>query len=807
MSPRKKKRWAASAAKETYKLKNKENDWKLNGDASSGVPSTRTRKGGSGRPNLARDVIDLAESSAAISLHSSFDESEDSDWTPTNREWDTTSSSEEDEEALKPSATRVIMEVIPLKTCMEKTCRCQECDGPVEVFFRTICIATSFMLCCKNPRCGYVYYSDPPAQVTVERGDNRERSTDYALNILYVLGFIACGDGCTEAARILGLLGLPNDTTMETRSFNIIEDRLSMKIQEVTKEILEENLAEEVRLAMEQSAVNDHNDFELWKQLINNKQVRLSEGRYPRVTCSFDMGWQQRSSGHRYNSQSGHALLVGSLTRKPIALELKSKRCNYCITWKKKNPDLADGPYIPLHSCTKNHTGTSGSMEPQACLDMVVALHENYSVVVEKIVIDDDASTRSVLKWTNADYMKNNETNEPPTIPISKGKNKGKPQARPDRGRLPATVPEPLFVADPNHRRNVLTGELIALTKEKVANKFTMTKMDATRIGKNFSYMIRQLPTMHESQYEAAGKAVLEHHFDNHSYCGPWCPRKRNGNHQGFYRSKSKDSALYEKLKDIVARFVTVDRLKEVAHGMDTQVNESFNNTFSWLAPKNKIYCGSQSLKNRLCIGIGINGLGMEEYFRRLFKKLGIVMTANVAHFLKVKGTKRINRLDKLKLPEKKRNRLKDKTEKLRKDTAVAIKERSKRDGTYKKAQGMADDSEEEKTDDVNRRPRITGAKVCRSCGKKGHLTVRSKHCLNYAGTTNNTSRLRTNVQEATETDTQAHAFARDIDDAVRMDNFPLTDDPPSDLELDEFQDCNGWDSDIEDVGIATGVI
>ena len=42
-----------------------------------------------------------------------------------------------------------------------------------------------------------------------------ERNADYAVNILFVLGFMSSGDGGKEAERILGLLGLPNYTTME----------------------------------------------------------------------------------------------------------------------------------------------------------------------------------------------------------------------------------------------------------------------------------------------------------------------------------------------------------------------------------------------------------------------------------------------------------------------------------------------------------------------------------------------------------------------------------------------------------------
>jgi hypothetical protein len=55
----------------------------------------------------------------------------------------------------------------------------------------------------------------------------RERSTDYAVNVLYVLGFISSGDGGCEAAQVLGMHGLPNDTTMESRSFVTIEERIS----------------------------------------------------------------------------------------------------------------------------------------------------------------------------------------------------------------------------------------------------------------------------------------------------------------------------------------------------------------------------------------------------------------------------------------------------------------------------------------------------------------------------------------------------------------------------------------------------
>jgi hypothetical protein len=60
--------------------------------------------------------------------------------------------------------------------------------------------------------------------------------------------------------------------------------------------------------------------------------------------------------------------------------------------------------------------------------------------------------------------MRNTGTITVPKVPITKGKNKGiKMVYRPDRGRLPANISEPLFVADPNHRKKAFTGDLYKL--------------------------------------------------------------------------------------------------------------------------------------------------------------------------------------------------------------------------------------------------------------------------------------------------------------------------------------------------------
>jgi hypothetical protein len=151
-------------------------------------------------------------------------------------EEDAVDDEEEDDEEYngkKPASSRALLEVKSLQDLLAKHCHCPECDGPVQSTVKTICLASSVSLVCCNDECGYIFYSEPPAGTRLQDSDKRQRMSDYAVNMLYVLGFLACGNGGTEAGRLLGVLGLPNDTTMEKRSFGIIEDTMAPFIKEL----------------------------------------------------------------------------------------------------------------------------------------------------------------------------------------------------------------------------------------------------------------------------------------------------------------------------------------------------------------------------------------------------------------------------------------------------------------------------------------------------------------------------------------------------------------------------------------------
>jgi hypothetical protein len=188
-------------------------------------------------------------------------------------------------------------------------------------------------------------------------------------------------------------------------------------------------------------------------------------------------------------------------------------------------------------------------------------------------------------------------------------------------------------------------------------------------------------------------------------------------------------------LQGKINRFITLERLQEVAHGMDTQANESFNNRVSWFAPKNKVYCGSGSLHNRVAVAVGVNTLGFTVYFRRLFRLLGIQLTDSIVHFLQVKEKTRTVRLEKLKSKEKKQQRMADKHERMRQDELVARKERVKRQGVYVSGMNMDEEgaagyTAEDLAGNRKRGRADTNNRVCPHCHKIGHSTIRSKHCL-----------------------------------------------------------------------------
>jgi hypothetical protein len=138
-------------------------------------------------------------------------------------------------------------------------------------------------------------------------------------------------------------------------------------------------------------------------------------------------------------------------------------------------------------------------------------------------------------------------------------------------------------------------------------------------------------------------------------------------------------------------RFCTHERLSQMAHTLDTNMNEAFNQICTWFAPKNKVFAGSGSLANRISFAVGINSLGTEVFFKRLFKALGIPLTSNISYYLELKEKCRAKRLAKVKTKESKLNKNKRKYDKLQEYVKIAKMELHKRQGTYRRGMRWRD--------------------------------------------------------------------------------------------------------------------
>jgi hypothetical protein len=110
----------------------------------------------------------------------------------------------------------------------------------------------------------------------------------------------------------------------------------------------------------------------------------------PRLTASFDMGWQVHLSGGKYGSSTGHAMLIGAHSRKIMDSIMYNKRCS--ISNKHEQRRIETGQLIKKHICMKNYEGTSKSMEAAALVCMLSRMPHEKGVSIKAVVSDDDSN-------------------------------------------------------------------------------------------------------------------------------------------------------------------------------------------------------------------------------------------------------------------------------------------------------------------------------------------------------------------------------------------------------------------------------
>ena len=195
----------------------------------------------------------------------------------------------------------------------------------------------------------------------------------------------------------------------------------------------------------------------------------------PQLVVQYDMGWQKRSSGRKYDSASGVGTMIGQKTGKIIDYGVRSKDCRTCMYWSNRNAA------VPEHQCFKNFSGSSRAMEADVAAELVQRIENTADVQVRTLVMDDDSATISrirgelkhdITKWSDIMHVKKH-------------------------------LKSSLYKLQTRHR--ILTSDVISYLIDKLFT-YALAQNKGDAVG-----------------FKKAVSAIVPHVFGHHESCGSWC--------------------------------------------------------------------------------------------------------------------------------------------------------------------------------------------------------------------------------------------------------------------------------------------
>ena len=141
-------------------------------------------------------------------------------------------------------------------------------------------------------------------------------------------------------------------------------------------------------------------------------------------------------------------------------------------------------------------------------------------------------------------------------------------------------------MADPGHRKKTVASKFYKLASAPVAQSRVTSAM-AKRLKKNWGYMIRQGKNCNDIDlYQQKAKAVVEHMFNNHTYCdSAWCLALKAKEENKTYVHPSswlscdneRELKIHEQLSNIANVYGSAFYLRQSMHNFSTQTNEALN--------------------------------------------------------------------------------------------------------------------------------------------------------------------------------------------------------------------------------------
>jgi len=201
-------------------------------------------------------------------------------------------------------------------------------------------------------------------------------------------------------------------------------------------------------------------------------------------------------------------------------------------------------------------------------------------------------------------------------------------------GVLPDHIEEPMFCADPSHRKRVFARPIYNLSNLP-KKKNAVTKGLASHLKYCYGACVKRNRHKTAEQLSVAVHNILDHICGIHEACdAAWCCDKKSIEQNLPYNppadhplDKVKHPETYQQLKEHFDTYASMEMMQCCNHPHDTQTNEALNQAIANVAPKSVCYSGTISLNSCIAIVIGIHNLGLHAFFEVLFKKVGICMT------------------------------------------------------------------------------------------------------------------------------------------------------------------------------------
>ena len=136
---------------------------------------------------------------------------------------------------------------------------------------------------------------------------------------LYTTAFLS-GAGYNKTASLLATLNFGNPG--HERGFYRHQETVCDYIRDITTNVIKEAMDNEIKATIIDGLLLKEipDDIALELYLKWKEGDKVTEIFDIGLTISFDMAWQKRGSGNRYDSISGHAIMIGGMTKKVIGI-------------------------------------------------------------------------------------------------------------------------------------------------------------------------------------------------------------------------------------------------------------------------------------------------------------------------------------------------------------------------------------------------------------------------------------------------------------------------------------------------------